>query len=788
MAVRGLADTTIRDFGGGWNVSDSDLNLNSRYQPVSDNVIRGIDGSFSVRQGMSLYADFKDGIENTVTGSRNYAAVADSPGISITVTAHGKATGNHVTISGVTVPVGGIPASEINGTHSILVVDANTIKIYARSAASATATVAIDTPIKFDTHMLGGNIIHDQYFNRQLLVFTDIGEIAMVDDDGTRVRIWGTKEADALSAGLVPTRRCDHWSSDTFKSTVIACNGYDKDKPVQISINDDTGAFTAEFLVDKATSSNAAVPCADYVVCLQGYVTFIRTEWGDPFIELSAKGTDGTFTRDASPADSAEVDLSMITSTVEPVLLGAAPIREKLYTAFYDKGMIGTLGVYNDAGAHQPDFSDTISENGTVSHRTMVSLGNDIFMCDYAGVPSVSISQQSGIYIPVRLSELISPAIQSHLSSLSEDTLRSKAFATFNRNDRSYMLFLPIYDEIARVLPQDPFVFNDDLKEYNWAIVRCPSHKLIENSHVTIANAPAIGDVSAANINGLRNVVSVIDADTFVVELGATPVSADISSGGGSGITITPVNDETLVYVFEYNKEFKIRRWTRYRGWNFDCACSSQRGKVFMGKGLRVYRMGDSDVPIHADFVGNYDYRSWVNNGTYGVGIRVKDTNDGLVYICALFHTSPATGTFAAYRAANPDVWSEYKGEPIVWALETPWSDMRERAKNKINVYVNLDSEGTDRFTVSAFVNKIRNKPTTNELIPVQSLEFQAGDSGGWGIQHPGNWGGGRRTREEKVWPFSLRGKLIRWRYSGATTQKVRIISHTMYYKLGNIR
>lgn len=783
MAIRGLDDTTIRDFGGGWNVSDSDLNLNSRYQPVSDNVVRGIDGSFSVRQGMSLHADFRTGNEWHVSGSRNFTSTNGTPKVDITINGHGLANGDHITITGLVTGVGGIPADEINGTHSALVVDVNTVRVYVRVAATSTETLSLSADITMDDHLLGGNIIHNQYFNRRLLVFTDIGEIGTVSEDMSLNRIWGVDIAEQISSGLVPSRRCDHWSSDTFKSTVIACNGYNRDKPVQIM--DD---FDVEPLVDKASSSNAAVPRADYVLCLQGYVCFIRTEYGDPFIEFSARATDGTFTRDPSPADAAEVDLSMITATVEPTLLGAAPIREKMYAAFYDKGMVGALGVYNDAGAHTPDFSDTISENGTVSHRTMVALGNDIFMCDYAGVPSVSISQQSGIYIPVRLSELIAPAIQAHLSNLKEDTLRSKAFATFNRNDRTYMLFLPIYDEEAKTLPADPFMFNTDLREKNWAIVRCPSHKLFDASYVTVSGAVDIGDAPAASINGKRRVVSVIDEDTYVIELAATPHSDYITAGGGANVVVTPINDETLVYVFEYNKEFKIRRWTRYRGWNFDCACSSQRGKVFMCKALKVYRMGDNEVPVYADFVGDYDSASWMNTTTYTVGTRVRDATDGVVYICTEEHISPATGTFAQYRAANTDVWNVYQGEPINWQMETPWSDMRQRGKFKINKYINIDSEGTDRFTVSAFVNQIRNSPTTNELIPIRSLEFQAGDTGGWGIQKPGNFGGGRRTREEKVWPFSIRGKLIRWRYEGATTQKVRIVSHTMYYKLGNIR
>ena len=778
-----LEKATIRDFGGGWNVSDSDLNLNSRYQPISVNVVRGIDGSFSARQGMGLYSDFEDGDEVTVTGTFDMATVNLSPAITLTDTAHGRASGDHITISGVLTDVNGIPAASINGTHGILVIDPDTIKFYCDAAATSTATDSVASlTLTYDNHLIGGNIIHEQYFNRRLLVFTDMGEVGSVDDTGVCARLWGVSEAEALTSGLVPTRKCAHWSSTPFKSTVVACNGYDKDKPLQIA--DD---FTVEFLVDKATFSNAAVPRADYVVSLLGYVVFIRTEYGDPFVESSARGTDGTFTREASPADAAEVDLSMVTETVETTLLGAAQIRDKLYVAFYDKGMIGTLGVY-DGAYHVPDFGDTIAENGVVSHRTMVSLGNDIFMCDYAGVPSLSISQQSGIYVPVRLSELIAPAIQKHLSSLLEETLRTKAFAVFNRSDRSYMLFIPIYDETTRSLPTDSLLFNEDLRALNYAVVRAPGHRLFEKSQITVAGATDIGDLLAADINGVRTVVSIIDDDLFVIELGGAPSSDNVTFGGGAGMSFTPINDETLVYAFEYNKEFKIRRWTMYRGWNFDCAATSQRGKMFLAKGKKVYRMGDNELPVYADFVNDYDYRAWDNSFAYVVGDRVLDSSDGIVYVCLIEHTSAATGTFAEYRTDNQTVWEEYTGEPIEWEMETPWSDLKDRTRNKINKYVGLDSEGYDVFTVSAFTNKIRRDPSTNELIPKASLQFTAGDAGGWGTQNSGNFGGGRRTRDEKVWPFAVRGKLIRWRFNGATKKKVRIISHTMYYMMGNIR
>lgn len=781
--MRGLKNTTIRDFGGGWNVADSDLNLNSRYQPVNNNVVRGIDGSFSVRQGCMLSADFADGtVSATVTATRTFTTTNTQPYIDITIPSHGRSSGDHITITSISSFIANFGVAQLTGTFGILVIDTDTIRIFAQYAADATVSDGREITYFFDNHTLGGNIIYNTYFNRRHVVFTDIGEVGTEEEDGTLSRIWGVAEADTLSSGLVGTRRCEHWSASTFKSSLIACNGYNRDKPIQIF--DD---FSVEFLVDKATMSNAAVPKADYVVCLQGYVCFVRTEFGDPFVEISARGTDGTFTREQNSADAVEVDLSMVTSSTEPVLIGAGVIRDKLYVAFHDKGMIGTLGLYTSNGAHEPDFGDTISDNGTVSNRSIVSLGNDIFMADYAGVPSVSISQQSGIFVPVRLSELIAPVIQAHLSSLSADTLKYKSFAVFNRNDRTYMLFLPIYDEVPQVLETDPLVFNDDLRALNRVIVRAKDHGLFANSSVTVSGASDVGDLSANNINGVRRVDSIIDEDTFVMDLGGAPSSSGIVSGGGN-ITIVPRNNQMIGYIFEFNKEFKIRRWTQYRGWNFDCGTSSQRGKVLLCKGLKTYRMGDSETPIHADFVNDYDVKGWSNNTTYTAGTRLLHIATNTVYICLITHTSPSTGFFLDYVADNPNVWALYEGNAINWSLETPWSDMKARGIFKTIKYINIDSEGYGNFTVSAFVNQIRTNPSTNELLPVRSMTFQAGDTGGWGIQNPGTFGSGRRTREEKVWPFSVRGKLIRWRYEGATTKRVRIISHTMYYKQGNIR
>jgi hypothetical protein len=52
-----MRDATSRDFSGGLNVSDSELNLTSKYAVVLDNLVVGLDGSLEVRQGTKLFYD-----------------------------------------------------------------------------------------------------------------------------------------------------------------------------------------------------------------------------------------------------------------------------------------------------------------------------------------------------------------------------------------------------------------------------------------------------------------------------------------------------------------------------------------------------------------------------------------------------------------------------------------------------------------------------------------------------------------------------------------------------------
>lgn len=67
----------------------------------------------------------------------------------------------------------------------------------------------------------------------------------------------------------------------------------------------------------------------------------------------------------------------------------------------------------------------------------------------------------------------------------------------------------------------------------------------------------------------------------------------------------------------------------------------------------------------------------WENSFAYTVGDRTVDETAGQVYRCLVAHTSPATGTFAAARAANPTYWQALTVTPVFtddWATATSYS------------------------------------------------------------------------------------------------------------------
>lgn len=787
-ASLGHKTTTIRQFDGGWNVIDNELTLTPRYARLFDNMVRAADGSVAVRYGYQLWGDFKKGTETQVNDiSLNYTIVNGSRRVKLNWVAHGLTTGHHVTFTGIP-SFGGIPVSEINTTHSVRVINANEFEIVtttpANTSAGPTAFVGTINALK-DTHTVGGSIVNGIYFQDRLVVVTSIGEVIGIDAVGAATVHWNNAIAFALTGTPASWAGTDFVSFNVFGGKLHIHNGVDK--PLEFDIN---ASSVVIFLGDPASAgSNAFVPIGKYGLSSSaGYMAIAGIEDDPALLQFSANLSAGVWTGNASPDDATDVDMSKVSGTFEPAIVGLAELRDKLLVAFKDTISIGTLGAKKTVGTaqiHDPSFKDTIAQHGTISHRTIVSLGNDIFMCDRVGVPSISQSSISEQIVPDRVSDLVEPEIQKNVNRLTDITLQNNTFAIFNPHERQYMLFMPKFDSAdSTKLTTDPITFLADLDNDQFMLYM-PGHNLEEDDSITLTGITDIESNLAATINGSWTVATIIDEDYFTVKTGSAFLSTDVSGGGTLG-NVKRTTQETIGYIFSYNPKLKIKAWSRYRGMNFDWAARSAFGFIFAGKAGKIYMLGNKQLPIYADKAGDYDYRTWANSKDYIVGDRVYDSSVNTVFSCLIAHTSPVGGTFIMDREDNVDRWEEYVGDPIKFTWEWPWGDFDKRLKTKQIIAMYPDTGGSGSFDLHLFVDELY-KNSAGERTPVRTITFTGGEAPGYGGgDQP--YGGGRRTKEQLIWPVPVHLKLYKVRIEGETTDPLRIIAVSIIYKEGNVK
>ena len=340
-----LKDTTIRDFSGGWNVIDNDLNLSPRFAKRLQNFQRNPDGSLSVRPGTRLFADTSAYIDE---------------------------------------------------------------------------------------------ILNMWYFNGVLVVCGRNGKLVKVDSVGNVGLIW-----DSEIAGKLPGSP-DGWSVDLsiataaeFDGELIVCNGVDK--PLLVASN-----HLTSFLRDKADLTNANTPIGKYVTAHDNFLVITGIPGNEDRISISNSATSGTWFGDSGPNDGVNVDLGTKVPSGSSSIRGLGRFRDKLIVAFDEALLPGNLGVFNDDGDHIPTFLDAIEEHGSIGHRVIQSLGEDMLFADTVGVPSVRRALFTGEVQPERLSQLIDPEIQLSLSKLgTQDAIENRTWSLYDSQDYNYMLFIP---------------------------------------------------------------------------------------------------------------------------------------------------------------------------------------------------------------------------------------------------------------------------------------------------------------------------------------------------------
>lgn len=752
-----LEDATVREFSGGLNVIDNDLNLSSRYAKVLDNLVLQRDGSIGLRYGTKLFADLGAAIAIGMTASGNIQTTNTSNIIKVEFTSitgsdiYTPIPGHTINIWGVAAPVNGIPFAEINTNHVVVAVDLvsspKTFSVQVSTNATSTGTVAaaaVSTWSNLNQNFFGSSdqIVDGEYFQDYLIVTSTRGEIAMIDSSGKAMIIWNEDIADSITnpvtfsldatspvsttnlsstveitfstphgltngttvtfagltdtggivaanlniaaaitvvsptvvsytagaaasstatgGGSVGTASWDEspgfWSAtsfvcyEIFNGELTVHNGIDK--PLLINIDAffaGDSQYPCNYLVDLATGSNVNVPIGRYAKAINRHLIIA----GDPVdptkLHISNIDTSGTWYDDPAPNNGTYFDIGSIVPGNSQAITGMEHYRDALLVYTDDTTVAIVIGEYDASNNHIISVNDVIEKHGTVTHRSLANIGNDVLSCDVVGVPSISRALFTGALRPDRASELVDPDIQEKITALTVGATADNVFALYNIIDGQYMLFIP------------------------------------NNS-----------DIDAAT--------------------------------------------ETICYVYTQIDSLKIKAWARFRGWKFRGGTVSKLGILFFfGDDAKVYYYtsdtATGGAPLYADFID------------------------------------------------DPDIAEPSMGDEIEFTWEFPWSDFQQRFRIKQTRHIGIDSSGQALFTVSMFVDNLTDSPQL-------SMQMSGGDSLGFGEGGfgDGGFGGYRRTAIEQLYAWPARFKIAKLKFTGSTRDNIQFISITLSFLRGSIR
>jgi len=368
-----LLDATIRDFSGGWNESDNDLNLDTKFAKKLENMQRGLDGSQQVRPGTKLFAD---------------------------------------------------------------------------------ASAYLD------------DIINIEYYNGYLIAVGQNGKVVSIDSVGTIILIWSDDIAASLSGSPTGWTTTTFVSFAIFNGELIICNGVNKPLIVH-------NTMQCEFLKDLADNSNANTPICRFVVTHNRYLVMAGdpTDGAEDRLFISNTDTSGTWVGDSAPNDAVNVDLGSRVPSGDATIKGIGRFRDNILIMFENAILPGTIGAFS-GDDHIPSFSDSIDNVGSLSHRVIQTVGENMIFADASGVTVSKRALFTGSVTGEKASQLIDPAYRKHVGNLKSIlTTEDRAWALWDGDADNYMLFIPNSDIVANTTENRCFTYkrNEKLKIEAWA-------------------------------------------------------------------------------------------------------------------------------------------------------------------------------------------------------------------------------------------------------------------------------------------------------------------------------
>lgn len=302
--------------------------------------------------------------------------------------------------------------------------------------ANGTLRVRFGTSRFADLSLVGDEIIAMEYYINALICVFRNGNIASVDSVGVATLRWDTAiAATRPSAPAGWSQNINFASFAQFGGKLIICNGVDKPLIVDSTL-------TVNYLADVGTGSNVNVPRAKYVITHNNYLVMAVTPTESTKLYITNKGTSGTFVGDPAPNDAVNFETSTYVSRGYPEITGLGSFRDKLIVTYAETILPVTLGTY-DGTTHVPSAADGIDNFGSVSHKCIVPMGDDILFLDKVGIASVQRALISATMTPTRESLLVSRDLQAAMVKFSAADLSNALFAINDRIASQVLFFIP---------------------------------------------------------------------------------------------------------------------------------------------------------------------------------------------------------------------------------------------------------------------------------------------------------------------------------------------------------
>lgn len=318
----------------------------------------------------------------------------------------------------------------------------------------------------------GDRIVDFTYFVDKLICVSNIGEVIAVDAAGDAIIIFNKDIAREINAadpkGFGET---NHVCFTVFNGILTIWNGLNK--PLAVDL---TADIPCNFLVDEATQTNSMIPIAKYAISMNHYLVagniFDEStgQWKHDRIMISDYDAIGTF-NDGSVSTlengGITVDIGNICSASLSQIRGLSRYRTQLIISFDEISVFGDLGQTIDVTTedgieykqHNPQFSDTIADYGTISNRSFQNILGDVCCLSYNGLGLFRKASISGLTFPTTLSTIIGPELYKAFKDLSEDALFNRIWSVYNAKEQQYMLFIPNSSKIETTTETLCFVY-----------------------------------------------------------------------------------------------------------------------------------------------------------------------------------------------------------------------------------------------------------------------------------------------------------------------------------------